>query len=494
MIQYNRLEMMILLLVLAMPAWAADRLVPGQYATIQDAVDASVSGDTIIISQGTYVENVILGPNLTLMSTDPNDPAIVESTVIDGGGTDRVLDWNTGLPGEFLTVLGLTLTNGLDLGDKAKGAALQCSAGTVTVQNCRFINNHAKIAGAIYYGQAVLTCRDSLFWLNKASSFNEGAGGAVYSPVGELHIERCSFIDNFAAFEGGAAASDHGAVYYRDSLFQGNSARWGGAINTSHYPAEIDNCIFIGNTAFNDGTGGDGGAIRAKDLTEIATTDMIEEITNCTFVSNTAHQTGGAVFIRAGGTIAISNSIVWNNIAFIEGPQLGGQNGGTAITVSYSCVQGGSADVYMGSGTLTWLPGNIDTDPLFADEPNEDLHLKSTVGRWDPNTASWVIDAVNSPCIDAGDSNSDWTSEGFPHGSRINMGAYGGTAQGSLSTIMSGNLADIDRDGAVNSIDLELLSLQWLSQGFLLYEDLNRDGVVDFLDFVLLADNWGWGL
>jgi len=39
--------------------------------------------------------------------------------------------------------------------------------------------------------------------------------------------------------------------------------------------------------------------------------------------------------------------------------------------------------------------------------------------------AKWVNDAVSSPCIDAGDPNSDWTAEPSPNGSRINMGAYG---------------------------------------------------------------------
>jgi hypothetical protein len=77
--------------------------------------------------------------------------------------------------------------------------------------------------------------------------------------------------------------------------------------------------------------------------------------------------------------------------------------------------------------------GNIKFDPLFADPDNGDYHLKSQAGRWDPNSESWVKDDVTSPCIDAGDPNSPFGDEPMPNGGRINMGAYGGTAEASKS-------------------------------------------------------------
>ena len=62
-----------------------------------------------------------------------------------------------------------------------------------------------------------------------------------------------------------------------------------------------------------------------------------------------------------------------------------------------------------------------------------DYHLKSEAGRWDPVSESWVIDNVTSLCIDAGDPNSLVGDEPAPNGDRINMGAYGGTAEASKS-------------------------------------------------------------
>jgi hypothetical protein len=114
--------------------------------------------------------------------------------------------------------------------------------------------------------------------------------------------------------------------------------------------------------------------------------------------------------------------------------------------ITYSNIQGG------------WEgQGNIDIDPLFVNpgywadvsdpnivaDPNYpnavwidgDYHLKSQAGRYDPNSGSWVIDDVTSPCIDAGNPNNTIDDEPFPNGGIINMGAYGGTSQASKSYI-----------------------------------------------------------
>ncbi|MEA3226542.1 MAG: hypothetical protein U9Q07_11380, partial [Planctomycetota bacterium] len=49
------------------------------------------------------------------------------------------------------------------------------------------------------------------------------------------------------------------------------------------------------------------------------------------------------------------------------------------------------------------------------------------------NSESWVIDETSSLCIDAGDPNYPVGLERFGNGDRVNMGAYGGTPQASLS-------------------------------------------------------------
>ena len=80
-------------------------------------------------------------------------------------------------------------------------------------------------------------------------------------------------------------------------------------------------------------------------------------------------------------------------------------------------------------GSFPPFKGCISANPRFVG--GGDFHLQSTAGHW--TSAGWVLDSATSPCIDAGDPASDFSLEPAPNGSRINMGAYGGTAQASKS-------------------------------------------------------------
>ena len=86
----------------------------------------------------------------------------------------------------------------------------------------------------------------------------------------------------------------------------------------------------------------------------------------------------------------------------------------------------------------------------------------------------------------------DYRAELWPHGKLINIGAYGGTAEASMSTLGVGKAADCNNDGAVNAGDLFLIAEIWLRQQVLLAEDINRDNVVDLLDLAGLGRNWHW--
>lgn len=110
----------------------------------------------------------------------------------------------------------------------------------------------------------------------------------------------------------------------------------------------------------------------------------------------------------------------------------------------------------------------------------------------DYSLGQWIVDSVTSSCIDAGNPNSDWMSELWSHGKRINMGAYGGTSEASMSLSSAGNKADFNNDGFVNAEDLDLLIKIWLVDDLLLAENINRTGLVNFSDWAEFAGQWLW--
>ncbi len=84
--------------------------------------------------------------------------------------------------------------------------------------------------------------------------------------------------------------------------------------------------------------------------------------------------------------------------------------------------------------------GNIQVYPEFVDLGAGDFHLQSIVGSY--HGGLWLPDPDHSPCIDAGDPVSQYGNEPEPNGGRVNMGAYGNTAEASLSNIVVVNQND----------------------------------------------------
>ncbi len=206
------------------------------------------------------------------------------------------------------------------------------------------------------------------------------------------------------------------------------------------------------------------------------------------------------------GKATVVNCIVWDcttTFELADSPYTGDL--GSHVTIMHCDVEGGQSRMSVSANsTVTWLDGNINLDPLFADPGGGDFHLKSQAGRWNPAAESWITDGTTSPCIDAGTSYLiddpkykysgwvDWRGEIWPHGKIINIGAYGGTPQASMSASPAGNAADCNNDGAVNGADLLLLAQMWLSDEALLHEDINRDSFVDLHDLARLGMSWGW--
>ncbi len=164
---------------------------------------------------------------------------------------------------------------------------------------------------------------------------------------------------------------------------------------------------------------------------------------------------------------------------------------GAIVEISYSCTEYAIDDTYGLNDEVIAGPGNFIADPRFADPCNGDYHLKSAAGRWDPDTQTWVPDVNTSLCIDAGNPGCPLGDEPDPNGNRINMGAYGGTAQASKSPPGWALLSDMTNDRTNNFADLKVLLDYWLTAGQCLPADLDRSGFVDAADYSIFAQQFG---
>jgi len=121
-------------IVFVQAAWATERHVPSQYLTIQNAVDACMPGDVVIVAPGTYYENITMKDNVTVRGSG------ADVTTIDGGGNGHhVVVFNLASG----TISGFKITNSGSTPSYVGGVfASQCS---VRVENCIIVNNNSGI-------------------------------------------------------------------------------------------------------------------------------------------------------------------------------------------------------------------------------------------------------------------------------------------------------------------------------------------------------------
>ncbi|MCP4608188.1 MAG: hypothetical protein GY845_05690 [Planctomycetes bacterium] len=321
------------------------------------------------------------------------------------------------------------------------GAGMYNNNSKPVLLNCIFTGNTAGMSGGgIYNEKSVPTLTNCTIVDNSAGG---GGGGGMYNEESNPMLADCTFGSNSTEGSGGGMYNNNSKPTLLSCIFNGNSAlrSGGGLYNYNGSETNLNNCIFSGNRA-RDGGG----------MENLSSSYSI--LFNCTFSTNFVDHAGGG--ISNNGYLTLANCILWADTPDeIQVPGEGRGHVSGNVEVIYSNVQNG------------W-PGidNLDSDPLFADPENGDFHLKSQAGRWEPNGGNWVVDTTGSPCIDAGNPDEPVGLERFPNGGRINMGAYGGTPQASLSLPLLPHLSGqasnpSPADGAFN-VDLNI-TLSWTS-------------------------------
>ncbi|MHC4647466.1 MAG: right-handed parallel beta-helix repeat-containing protein, partial [Planctomycetota bacterium] len=425
--------------------------VPGDFGTIQEAINDCNDGDTVIVAEGTYTgagnKNLdFLGKAIALLSTRPDDPAVVSNTVIDCQNSGRAFNFHSGEDANSI-VSGFTITGGSTY---QNGAGIYCTGASPSILNCAVTNNYAENCGGGIYcasnsNPVIINCTVSGNTAKGPNGFDFGVpggpgyGGGIYGSLdSHLTIEDCTITGNTAS--GGVA---FGGVV-PPAPADGNA--YGGGIYGS---ATINNCIISENTAaggYSEGGtsrafgGGIYGIVEIMNSKITGNTSVAEggeppffplpgwfvcacgggvfsvgdsSVTNCLIAQNQAYKypesvgvgdnLGGGLCADPQAEVDIRNCTIVTNTASGDYWEVEGLGGGiysnSITTVANSILWANAAD----SGTQIHGPGpvsysdvqggrtgegNINADPLFTNPAGNDYHLEA-----------------GSPCINVGDNN-----------------------------------------------------------------------------------------
>ena len=482
--------------------WAGQLLVPDPYSTIQEAIDAAGTVDEVIVSLGRYVERIdFKNKAIVVRSTDPTNPAVVATTIIDGDldgdpQTHEGMVVNFGGGEGAATVLsGFTITGGANDGD---GGGIIGRYAEAVISYCDITDNWCRDAGGgiVYFDGEIIECR---VWGN-VGGFGGGLAycdgsivGCVIEQNESVHgggglwycsgiIEDCDIRYNWTGGHGGGIIGSWGTIEY--CRIVGNTAVQGGGVRDSH--GVMVRCVIAGNEATD--WGGGLGLCRGEILDCLISDNVAGtwggglsycdgQISGCTIVFNEAVVGGGYHLGFYEGSL--DNCILWGNSA-AQGSAIGLLSG-ASLTVRYGDVEGGLLGAYVEAGsTLEWGEGNMGSDPLFVDPAG---------GDGDPQT--WADNDYHlsgrSPCINAGD------PDFVPEVGQVDIDGQGRVLYGRVdmgADEVAAIQADFDEDGDVDLEDVAAFVGAMNGPGQAAGNaaaDLDGDGDCDVGDFVMLA-------
>lgn len=297
--------------------------VPGDFSTIQAAIDASFAGDEIIVDPGVYVENINFnGKEVMVQSTDPEDEDIVASTIIDGDENGSVVTFDNGESSE--TVLsGFTIRNG----SARNGAGIFIDNGSSPVIKNNYITEN--ICGQGGGGGAFVANNSSAEFKNNI--FDNNINGRTSSRTGLALLVRdqseATITGNvFINHEGvrgtiaiGIGSEDESSAYIYNNTIEYNTTDYGtGGIAVWGSSAVIDQNTIAHNTGGGSGIYA-GGAFSVRYESEV-------EITGNTISDNWAEHTG-AIAAGEDSWILIQNNNITRNSSGEEGTTTGSGGG-----------------------------------------------------------------------------------------------------------------------------------------------------------------------
>ncbi len=320
------IKMTVFTAMLAQQVSAAVLTIPGDYATIQSAIDNAPDGSTIEVSAGTYNEYITaldVSKDLYFMANSG-----ATNTFISGGGIQKLLYVANGVNGDSeknIVFDGFTFRDGYEAGS-AQSPITISDAKTVFL-NCVFENNRAAEKGGalLVYGSLAhpkfLNCTFS-------NNFSQQTAGAALINGNHCSVtfKECNFVNNSNRWVGATAGDNGGgAIYFSvaggyilDCLFKSNSCSYAGGAVTSITPFDdVEDFIYIEDTVFDGNIAAPLPGVSAPANTEAGAVfsegNVLVEFNRCFFTNNVAEGGGAIQSYRA--KFNVYNSVFVNNRA-----------------------------------------------------------------------------------------------------------------------------------------------------------------------------------
>lgn len=290
--------------------------IPSDYSSIQEGINAALNGDTVLVDEGTYFENInFRGKEIVVASRFiiVGDYIHINNTVIDGSqsaepDTGSCVIFGSG-EGSGAVLAGFTITGGtgtnFDFGGGAvfrEGGGIIMNNSSAIIKNNLIINNESKIVP------------------NAAG----GGGGGISSMFGNPQVLNNIIMQNTASYAAGMVLN-WSAGTVKNNLIYKNSG---------------------------------GGQYGTAGLMIWESPSMSAIVENNTIVENVSLSTAGGLSVQNTSAI-IRNNIIWGNTQ-----QSGTQVTGYQTSVFEYC---NTEDVYPGTGNISLSPNFYNEGFLLND-------------------------------------------------------------------------------------------------------------------------------
>jgi hypothetical protein len=288
---------------------------------IQDAVDAALAGDEVVVAKGVYATGgrVVYGqltnrvavtkPMLLRSAYGPDETFIqgyqVPGTIYGDAAVRCVYLTNGASLAGFTLMAGGTRDNSGNY-EEQNGGGVWCELTDSIVSNCVVKGNCAFNRGGGSYQATLLNC---ILSNNSAGLYGGGASGGT--------LNNCTLDGNSASYSGGGS---YGGTLNNCTL-EGNSTDdygdGGGA-----FGATLSNCALVGNSADTGGGSSDcvlnNCALVGNSASSWGGGAFIGELYNCTLTGNSAPSGGGvrgSIYAVGEVPVVLNNCVVYHNTA-----------------------------------------------------------------------------------------------------------------------------------------------------------------------------------